>query len=203
MIKATDISFSQLQSALNSLRSGIPAGQQPKTLTQYSMPMKMTAQINNQTAETAKNNIQSTKSTVSNDLAARLAKIPDLEQYRDVIGRFLSGESEMETMGGPIKPLTEDQIALRKLMREYMSTDTRSMSQIAADMKQASQNSLDAWFSGGNKGPMPGRVLSADGSFKFLYSKAEKNEYMNNQKIDFLRNVMSYLNDGKEIDVKV
>lgn len=144
--------------------------------------------------DTAKFNMQASKSTAYDDVSGRIANIPNLEQYEALIQRFLSGESEMESAD---KPLTEDQIALRGLMREYQRTDTRTLSQIKGDMQKASNNFLDFWQSSGNTGPMPGRLLSSDGSFKIFNSKAEKDEYMKTQKMDFLSNVMSVINSKK------
>lgn len=136
------------------------------------------------------------KPAALDDIAGRLANIPNLEQYKDVIQRFLSGESELEVMGKGHKPLTEDQIALRKLMREYMSTDTRTPSQMQMDMQKANNNFLNYWQANGNGAPPPGRVIASDGSFKIFNSKAEKDEYRKNTTLDFLKTVMSVINAG-------
>lgn len=162
--------------------------------TQVANQAKTTAVATAKTADTTKTNTQNNKQVAFDDIAGRIANIPNLEKYEDVIQRFISGESEMESAD---KPLTDDQIALRQLMREYGRTNTQSMSQIAGSMKQASKNFMDYWFSSGNKGPMPGRILSADGSFKIFNSKAEKDEYMKNQKMNFLKSVMSVINTQK------
>lgn len=174
---------------------------------QYATTQMVNKQVSEQektaaaTVKTAatKTNTQTGKQVTYDNIAGRIANIPNLEQYEDLIQRFISGESEMESAG---KPLTDDQIALRGLMREYMRTDTRSMSQIAVNMKQASKNFMDYWFSSGNKGPVPGRMLSADGSFKIFNSKEEKDEYIKNQKMDFLKNVISIINAKKNDNAK-
>lgn len=147
-----------------------------------------------------------TKKTSSLDgLAERIKNIPNLEQYEDLIQRFLSGESELEVMGEGHKPLTEDQIALRGLMRELRRTDTRSMSQVAADMQQASKNFINYWQSNGNSGPPPARAYSADGSFQIFNSQDERNEHLKKNTMSLLETMMSVIKAGKNsgVDVQV
>lgn len=163
------------------------------TKTQFTNQAKMSAAATGKATDTATFNTHASKPAAYDDVAGRIANIPNLEQYEAMIQRFLSGESEMESAD---KPLTEDQIALRQLMREYQRTDTRSLSQIQGDMQKANNNFREYWQSSGNTGPMPGRLLFPDGSFKIFGSKEEKDEYMKGQKMDFLKNAMSVIKAG-------
>lgn len=159
--------------------------------------------INGITSQNPYGSTQITKTQPQNEVyisitdTKRISKISNLEQYEALIQRFLSGESEFENPSS-MKPLTEDQIALRGLMREYQRTDTRTLSQMQASMQLANKNFFNYWTSSGNTGPMPGRLLSADGSFHIFNSKAEKDEFMKKNTVNFLEKVMSVINDEKQ-----
>ncbi len=130
----------------------------------------------------------------SRDVAGRIANIPDLERYEGAVRRILSGESEPED---PSKPLTEDQIAIRELMRAYQRTDTRSISQVQQDMERGSKSFFEYWQKHGNGAPMPGRLIKPDGSFVIFNSKADKDAYMKQNSESFLRDVLSVLDERK------
>jgi len=143
-----------------------------------------------------------TEKTVSRGFAGEIDNIPNLEQYEALIQRFLSGSSELESSN---KPLTDDQVALRGLMREYQRTDTRTFSQVQANMQLASRNFFSAWQSEGNTGPRPGRFITADGATHIFNSKAEKDAFMKDNTMNFLRDAMFVINAGKNggFDAKV
>jgi hypothetical protein len=134
--------------------------------------------------------------TIKSDNTARIASIPNLEQYESLIQRFLSGESALEEPGTG-KALTEDQIALRQLMRIYRSTDTRTPSQMQADMQRANQNFNSYWAANGNGAPRPARTIAPDGSFEIVNSIAERNASMNKQMMGLLQEMMSVIKAAK------
>ncbi len=109
------------------------------------------------------------------DMLKRIGDIPDLEQYEGAIKRMLSGESELENPGSG-KPLTEDQILMRKLNREYQKTNPLTISQQQAVLQNNSRKFTEYWKEHGNGGPRPARAILSDGSFKIFYSKAEQEE---------------------------
>lgn len=161
------------------------------------------------TSSEATQTTQTAKSTPSGIDTSRILSIPNVAQYEELIGRFLSGESEMESAG---KPLTEDQIALRQLMRTYRSTDTRTVGQMQSDMQTASKNFLEYWKANGNGNPPPARMIAPDGSFQILNSKDDLRTAINRETMGLLEKIMSVIQSqksssnsdaGKNIDMKV
>lgn len=173
-------------------------------LNQYTATQVAKTQLQNQastsTAANAKSKTTNTQATQATNPAstsadkARILSIPSLEQYEELIGRFLSGESEMESAG---KPLTEDQIALRQLMRTYRSTDTRTVFQMQSDMQSANKNFLEYWKANGNGNPPPARIISMDGSFQIFNSKDDFRTAINKETMGLLEKIMSVIQSQK------
>ena len=128
------------------------------------------------------------------DMLKRIGDIPDLEQYEGAIKRMLSGESEMEH---PDKPLTEDQILMRKLKREYEKTNPLSAAEQGLVMQRERRAAREHWKSIGGSGPMPGSLILPDGTIKLFYSKEEKYDYQKMYDESFLRKVLSVIEERK------
>ena len=130
------------------------------------------------------------------DMLGRIGNIPDLEQYEGAIQRMLSGESEMEDPRSG-KPLTEDQILMRKLNREYQKTNPLTPSQQQAVLQNNSRRFTEYWKAHGNGGPRPARAILSDGSFKIFNSEDERYEFMKQSNESFLEKVLSVINERK------
>lgn len=129
------------------------------------------------------------------DMLSRIGNIPDLEQYEGAIERMLSGESEMEEPGSG-KPLTEDQILMRKLKREYQKTNPLTFSQQKAAIQSERTRFIEYWRTVGS-GPPPGYAIREDGSFAIVHSKEEKYEYQKAYNESFIRKVLSVIEERK------
>ena len=130
------------------------------------------------------------------DMLGRVGNIPDLEQYEGAIRRMLSGESEMENPGSG-KPLTEDQILMRKLKREYEKTNPLTFSQQSDRMDRRRRAAREQWNASGGSGPMPGCFILPDGTAKFYQSEEEKWDYQKRYEESFIRKVLSVIEERK------
>ncbi len=130
------------------------------------------------------------------DMLKRIGDIPDLEQYEAAIKRMLSGESEMEDPRSG-KPLTEDQILMRKLKREYEMTNPLTFSQQSDRMDRRRRAAREQWNASGGSGPMPACFIHPDGTVKFFESDDEKYDYQKRYDESFIRKVLSVIEERK------
>jgi hypothetical protein len=131
-----------------------------------------------------------------NNELARISAIPDLGQYEGPVSRMLSGESMMEDPMSDKEP-SEDQLSIRKLMREYQKTDTRTPYQINQATQDRETRFLDYWRRSGGKGPVPDHVNLHDGSFRVFNSAREKEAFMRSHSLNFLREVLRVIKGRK------
>ena len=135
------------------------------------------------------------KAAAYDDIPGRIRNIPSLSHYKDAFQRLLSGESALEEYG---KPLTDDQLMLRHFMRALGRTDTRSLSQMTADMSSARNKALDASFAafkaGGGGG---GVIVRADGTYTVFNSKAEHDAYIQEYYPGLMRTAMSVMGEAE------
>jgi hypothetical protein len=126
------------------------------------------------------------------DMLKRIGDIPDLEQYEGAIRRMLSGESEIEDPRSN-KPLTEDQILMRKLSREYQRTNPLSVAEQGLVMQRDRRAARELWKASGGSGPMPASFTLFDGTIKLINSEEEHYEYKKSYEESFIRKVLSVI----------
>ncbi|MCL2250180.1 MAG: hypothetical protein FWC13_13060 [Oscillospiraceae bacterium] len=125
------------------------------------------------------------------NISSSIQNIPNFERFIPAIQRTLSGESPMESAN---QPLTEDQLTLRQLNREMQSLDNRSLGQIARDMQNAQRPFMDYWTTNHPGQGRPARFIHADGTFTIINSAAERDEFLNTFKRDWLTEVLDTFN---------
>ena len=158
--------------------------------------------------EKSKAGVPGAKAAAYNDIPGRIRNIPNLGQYKDAFLRLLSGASAMEEYG---KPLTDDQLAFRHFMRALGRTDTRSLSQMTADMSSARNNALSALRTAGwSGGGACGVAVLSDGTYKIFNSKAERDEFARERNMELMRTAKSIMDESEAggagncgVDVKV